>query len=102
MPANIKSVDTSAGWAQRGPQHLITETIYKLDGKTPAPGVIFYYYHTDINGVYANKQGLDPSVVRQSYIRGWVKSDTNGKYAIYTVRPAPIPIAILKHISIFL
>lgn len=91
MPENIKSVDTSAGWTQEGQKLLVTGTIYKLDGKTPAPNVILYYYHTDINGLYANKQGLDPRVVRHGYIRGWVKSDANGKYAIYTVRPAPYP-----------
>ena len=70
---------------------MVTGTIYKLDGKTPAPNVILYYYHTDINGLYAGKQGLDPRVVRHGYIRGWVKSDATGKYAIYTVRPAPYP-----------
>jgi protocatechuate 3,4-dioxygenase beta subunit len=91
MPENIKSIDTSAGWTQKGQKLLVTGTIYKLDGKTPAPNVILYYYHTDINGVYAGKQGLDPRVVRHGYIRGWVKSDANGKYAIYTVRPAPYP-----------
>lgn len=91
MPEQISSVDTSAGWWQKGQKLLITGTIYKLDGRTPAPGVILYYYHTDINGVYANKQGLDPGAVRHGYIRGWVKSDANGRYAIYTVRPAPYP-----------
>ncbi len=91
MPKNIKPIDTSLGWSQKGKKLLITGTIYKLDGKTPAPSVILYYYHTDINGVYANIQGLDSRVVRHGYIRGWVKSDANGKYAIYTVRPAPYP-----------
>jgi protocatechuate 3,4-dioxygenase, beta subunit len=91
MPENIKSIDTSVGWSQNGQKLLITGTIYKLDGKTPAPNVILYYYHTDVNGFYASKEGLDPRVVRHGYIRGWVKSDANGKYAIYTVRPAPYP-----------
>ncbi|CAN5450543.1 hypothetical protein BH11BAC3_BH11BAC3_42130 [soil metagenome] len=91
MPDKIKSVDTSAGWAQKGQKLLITGTIYKLDGKTPAPNVVLYYYHTDINGIYANKKGLNPAVVRHGYIRGWVKSGADGEYAIYTVRPAPYP-----------
>lgn len=91
MPKNIKPVDTSAGWTQNGQKLLITGTIYRMDGKTPAPNVILYYYHTDIKGVYANKPGLDPRVLRHGYIRGWVKSDENGRYAIYTVRPAPYP-----------
>lgn len=91
MPDQINSVDTSEGWTQKGQKLLITGTMYKLDGKTPAPNVILYYYHTDVNGLYAQKPGLDPRVVRHGYIRGWVKSDLNGKYAIYTVRPASYP-----------
>lgn len=91
MPEKIHAVDTSAGWIQSGQKLLITGTIYKRDGKTPAPDVILYYYQTDINGYYSNKPGLDPRVVRHGYIRGWVKSDKDGKYAIYTVRPASYP-----------
>ena len=91
MPSTIKSIDTSAAWTQKGQKLLVTGTIYKLDGKTPAPNVILYYYHTDINGLYSNKQGLDPRAAKHGYIRGWVKSDADGKYAIYTVRPAPYP-----------
>ncbi|MEP7237544.1 MAG: hypothetical protein ABI685_06760 [Ferruginibacter sp.] len=91
IPDNIQSVDTSAGWIQNGQKLLITGTIYKRDGKTPAPNVILYYYHTDINGVYANRPGLDSRVAKHGYIRGWVKSDLKGKYAIYTVKPAPYP-----------
>ncbi len=91
MPENIRSTNTSKGWTQNGQKLLITGTIYKLDGKTPAPDVILYYYHTDIAGLYAGKQGVDPRVARHGYIRGWIKSDSNGKYAIYTVKPAPYP-----------
>ena len=91
MPALINSTDTSPGLKQKGQKLLITGTIFKRDGRTPAPNVILYYYHTDINGLYANKKGLDKRVARHGYIRGWVKSDANGKYSIYTVRPAPYP-----------
>ena len=91
MPDNIASVDTSAGWQQAGQKLLITGTIYELDGKTPAPNVILYYYHTDVNGLYSAKAGLDTRVARHGYIRGWLKSDAQGKYAIYTVRPAAYP-----------
>ena len=91
MPDKINSVDTSAGWTQKGQKLLITGTIYKLDGKTPAPNVVLYYYHTDLNGYYANREGLDQRVARHGYIRGWVKSDEDGKYSIFTVRPAPYP-----------
>lgn len=91
MPDNINSVDTSAGWTQEGQKLLISGTMYQLDGKTPAPDVILYYYHTDINGLYANAPELDDRVRRHGYIRGWVKSDQDGHFAIYTVRPASYP-----------
>lgn len=91
MPEKISAVDTSAGWTQKGQKLRISGTIYKLDGKTPEPNVILYYYHTDIEGHYSSKPGLDQRVARHGYIRGWVKSDENGHYTIYTVRPAPYP-----------
>jgi len=91
MPENITSVDTSAAWDLKGQKLLIQGKIFKRDGKTPAPGVIMYYYQTDTAGYYPNKEDLDPRVRRHGYIRGWVKSDADGNYAIYTVRPAPYP-----------
>lgn len=92
MPETVSSVDTSPGWRQKGGQKLlITGVIRQRDGKTPAPGVVLYYYHTDIHGYYANRKGLDSRVVRHGYIRGWVKSDEWGRYAIYTTRPVAYP-----------
>ncbi len=91
MPANINPVDTSAGWEEKGQKLLITGTVYKLDGKTPAPDVVIYYWQTDNNGYYSPKEGMDDAAKRHGRIRGWVKSDENGKYAIYTIRPAPYP-----------
>lgn len=37
------------------------------------------------------RRGWTKRVARHGYIRDWVKSDANGKYSIYTVRPAPYP-----------
>lgn len=91
MPQNINAVDTSRAWNLKGQKLLISGKIYKSDGKTVAPNVILYYYHTDDKGLYTDKPDLDRRVVRHGYIRGWVKSDTNGNYAIYTTRPAPYP-----------
>lgn len=91
MPENIKPSDTSPGWEQPGQKLLIKGKMLKIDGKTPASGVIMYYYHTDVNGYYAESDSLDRRVARHGYIRGWVKSDEEGNYAIYTVRPAAYP-----------
>jgi protocatechuate 3,4-dioxygenase, beta subunit len=91
MPANISSADTSTGWAEIGQKVLVTGKVYKIDGRTPAPDVIIYYWHTDNNGYYSPTNGMDEKAKRHGHIRGWVKTDENGSYSIYTVRPAPYP-----------
>ena len=91
MPKNITSVDTSAGWTEKGQKVLVTGTAFKIDGKTPVPNVIIYYWQTDNNGYYASTNGVDEKAKRHGHIRGWVKTDENGKYSIYTIRPAPYP-----------
>lgn len=91
MPTHVNSVDTSAGWTENGQKLLVTGIVYNLDGKTPAPNVIIYYWQTDNNGYYSPKDGMDEQAKRHGHIRGWVKTNDSGKYAIYTIRPAPYP-----------
>lgn len=91
MPKNITAVDTSAGWTEKGQKLLITGTVYKLGGKIPAPNVVIYYWQTDADGYYSPMDGMDPKARRHGHLRGWVKTDENGHYAIYTIRPAPYP-----------
>lgn len=91
MPKNITARDTSAGWTEKGQKLLITGTVYKLGGKIPAPNVIIYYWQTDNNGYYSPKAGMDERAKRHGHIRGWVKTDENGNYSIYTIRPSPYP-----------
>ncbi len=91
MPKNIAAVDTSAGWTEKGQKLLITGTVYKLGGKIPAPDVIIYYWQTDADGYYSPVEDMDPKARRHGHLRGWVKTDEKGHYAIYTIRPAPYP-----------
>lgn len=97
VPENAHSVDTSAGWSQNGKKLLLTGTIYYSDGKTPAPGVLIYYYHTNLEGKYqhkpSDKNSIPPNEKGQThgYIRGWMKTDTAGRYELYTVRPGNYP-----------
>jgi protocatechuate 3,4-dioxygenase, beta subunit len=94
---NINSTDTSAGFTQKGQKMLVAGTVYQQDGKTPAPNVIIYYYHTNTEGKYIHKpeekRSMAPNNLGQThgYIRGWVKTDSAGKYFIYTVRPGVYP-----------
>lgn len=91
MPTNINSVDSSVGWTEKGQKLLVTGKVFKLDGKTSVSNVIIYYWQTDNNGLFSPKQGMDEKAKRHGHIRGWVKTDENGKYSIYTIRPAPYP-----------
>ncbi|MES2850795.1 MAG: intradiol ring-cleavage dioxygenase [Bacteroidota bacterium] len=91
MPDNISPVDTSAGWREKGQKLLVKGKLYKIDGKTPAPAVIMYYWQTDNNGYYSPTPEMDEKAKRHGHIRGWVKTDENGNYSIYTIRPAPYP-----------
>jgi protocatechuate 3,4-dioxygenase beta subunit len=91
MPDQVASIDTSPGWDQDGQRIRISGIIYAPDGKTPAPDILLYYYHTDVTGHYAQRNDLPHGSTRHGYIRGWVKSDQAGRYTICTVRPAPYP-----------
>ena len=91
MPSNIHSIDTSPGWYEKGQKLLITGTIFEIDGRTPAANIIIYYWQTDNNGYYSPIKGMDENTKRHGHIRGWVKSDENGKYSIYTIKPIPYP-----------
>lgn len=97
IPKLISSTDTSSGWYQSGQKILLTGIVYKLDGKTPAADVLLYYYHTNIEGKYLHrkddKRSMPPNELGQThgYIRGWVWTDSTGKYYIYTVRPGAYP-----------
>ena len=91
MPANINAVDTSEAWAEKGQKLLVTGITYKIDGKTPVPNVVIYYWQTDNNGYYSPKIGMEEKARRHGHIRGWVRTDQHGRYSIYTIRPAPYP-----------
>ncbi len=103
LPDNIHWQDTSAGWYEAGQKLIVSGTVFQLDGKTPAPHVIVYYHHTDNEGYYSPRKDKPENQTRHGHIRGWVKTDANGKYSIYTIRPAPYPNDVLPaHIHIII
>ena len=88
MPRYIAAADTAPDWNGPGQKLRLHGTVLKPDGRTPATDVILYYYHTDATGHYTKHAGEQ---TRHGYIRGWVKTGGDGRYAIYTSRPAPYP-----------
>ena len=90
MPQDLSWQTTIAGPDEPGEQMIINGAIYKKDGKTPAPDVILYVYHTDSKGLYspAPKQ---TQAKRHGHLRGWVKTNAQGQYEFKTIRPASYP-----------
>lgn len=87
----LTSVDTLPGYYKSDNKLVISGTVYKYDGKTPAPSVIMYFYQTDENGIYVKRGDEQGLARRHGYIRGWVKTDEEGKYKIYTLKPGAYP-----------
>src|SRR4051812_37115721 len=91
MPSKIRSIDTCIDWKEQGQKLILSGLVYKHNGKTPASGIIIYYYHTDNTGHYTKRNDHSENQTIHGYIRGWVKTDSLGRYSIYTLRPAAYP-----------
>ncbi|MBP9196427.1 MAG: intradiol ring-cleavage dioxygenase [Saprospiraceae bacterium] len=102
MPRHINQTDISSGWYTNiGHKLHVTGTVFKDDGKTPAPDVILYYWHTNDKGLYESKE--EGGARNHGDLRGWVKTDVSGRYSICSSRPAPYPNDFLPahvHISV--
>jgi protocatechuate 3,4-dioxygenase beta subunit len=87
----LTSVDTLPGFKEESEKIKVMGTVYKSDGKTPAPNVILYVHHTNTQGFYPKRGNEKGWAKSHGYIRGWVKTDSNGHYEIYTFKPAAYP-----------
>jgi len=87
----LKSVDSLPDFNMAGPKLEVSGTVYKRDGKTPAKDVVLYVYHTDQTGHYTPGPNAKGWEKRNGHIRGWLKTDKNGSYRFYTLRPGHYP-----------
>tara|TARA_R110002012_G_scaffold20208_1_gene71736 strand:+ start:959 stop:2164 length:1206 start_codon:yes stop_codon:yes gene_type:complete len=97
MPEILSATDRSPAYKEKGQKILLTGTVYQIDGKTPASNVILYYYQTNTEGIYATKESEERNMPKNKlgqthgYIRGWLKTDKQGNYSIYTIKPETYP-----------
>jgi protocatechuate 3,4-dioxygenase beta subunit len=90
MPEELTWQTSMAAKSEPGEPLEMRGVIYRSDGKTPAPGVILYVYHTDSKGYYSPAKG-QTHARRHGHLRGWIKTDRQGRYRFRTIRPAPYP-----------
>ncbi|MEJ7739742.1 MAG: hypothetical protein WKF97_20135 [Chitinophagaceae bacterium] len=90
MPAALSWQTIISSTSEPGEGLVISGTIYKKDGRTPAGGVIMYLYQTDNNGYYSPAPG-QTAASRHGHLRGWVKTGTDGRYLFKTIKPASYP-----------
>ena len=87
----LTAIDTLPGFPDKGLKIKVSGTIYQNDGKTPAKDIILYAYHTDQKGIYPTKGDETGWAKQHGYLRGWVKTDENGQYTFYTLKPEVYP-----------
>ncbi len=82
-----KAVLVTAG--EPGTPLVVSGRVYAADGRTPVEGATLHVYHTDARGLYSEHDGNggppDPR------LKGWMKTDRDGRYEFRTIRPAPYP-----------
>ncbi|HEX8772961.1 MAG TPA: hypothetical protein VF735_05100 [Pyrinomonadaceae bacterium] len=91
MPRQPGWQTTIASAAEPGERMEISGSIYQVDGKTPAPNVILYVYHTDAKGYYTPSPNATNLARRHGHLRGWLKTNAGGEYKFTTIKPASYP-----------
>jgi protocatechuate 3,4-dioxygenase, beta subunit len=91
MPAQPGWETTITDKTEPGEPLEISGTVYRADGRTPAANVILYVYHTSAKGYYEPAPGASGQAKRHGRLRGWMKTDGQGRYKFRTIRPAPYP-----------
>ena len=90
-PAALTSEMRIAGPAEPGTRFVVSGVVYQPDGRTPARDVVLYAYHTNAAGRYPHRGDETGNGRRHGYLRGWLRTDAEGRYRIATIRPMPYP-----------
>lgn len=86
VPDNVSWKTSLSKKSDKDDPMIISGTIFQPDGRTPAPNILIYFYHTDGDGYYGRR-----GEVRDGYFRGWMLTGANGKYEFSSIKPAPYP-----------
>lgn len=85
-PGSVTWKTALSGPNDKGEPMTISGIVFNKDGKTPAPNVLIYLYHTDMYGIYGR-----PGEHKHGKFRGWLLTDDQGRYEFSSIRPASYP-----------
>ena len=85
---NAPSKITITTKAEPGERLNVTGVVFDADGKTPLANASVYVYHTDATGRYTPGPTDDN---RNPRLRGYMRTDAQGRYEYSTIKPAPYP-----------
>ena len=96
--AVFQGIPKELGWQARiapleepGEALRIEGTVRDKDGR-PTPDIIVYAYQTNARGLYpTDPESADMEAHRHGRLRGWAKTDNQGRYRFDTIRPAGYP-----------
>ena len=74
-----------------GTAFVLSGVVYRPDRRTPAANVLVYVYHTNQGGVYPKRGSETGNARRHGYLRGWLRTDSAGRYRVVTIRPGGYP-----------
>lgn len=86
VPDDVTWKTVLAKETDRGEPLIISGTVFQPEGRTPAPDILIYFYHTDAEGVY----GRRGEHIHGKY-RGWLLTDEKGRYEFRSIKPASYP-----------
>lgn len=90
-PAGALTFEADVAQGERGEPLVLRGRVFQADGRTPAPNVVLYLHQTNADGLYANGSTESVWSRRHGRLRGWVKTDAEGRYQFRTIKPAPYP-----------
>jgi protocatechuate 3,4-dioxygenase beta subunit len=85
-PANLSTTARIAPLSEPGDPLVVRGRLLNVNG-SPAANAVVFAYHTDRAGLY-DKRENGPHSWR---LRGWAKTDADGRFTFETIRPGSYP-----------
>ena len=91
LPSALGSTARIARAGEPGTPKTITGRVLGPDSR-PRSGVVVYAYQTNARGLYPTAaRAAGAASRRHGLLRGWARTDAQGRYAFDTIRPAGYP-----------